>query len=78
MPRNAGERPFQLGGIDLIDLRSGTPVHQVPVGLTTPSGVSLTRNPSWIEATENGLRAYFLPEDDHSTLYIYAIGSQEH
>jgi Family of unknown function (DUF6454) len=73
VPRGAAEKPFQLGGIDLIDLRSGTPVHQVPVGLTTPNGVSLTRNPSWIEATDKGLRAYFLPEDDHSTLYIYAI-----
>jgi Family of unknown function (DUF6454) len=76
VPRSAGERQFQLGGIDLIDLRSGTPLHQVPVGLTTPSGVSLTRNPSWIETTDNGLRAYFLPEDDKSTLYIYAIGSE--
>ncbi len=77
VPRNAGERPFQLGGIDLIDLRSGTPIHQVPVGLATPSGVSLTRNPSWVEATEKGLRAYFLPEDDKSTLYIYVIGPQD-
>jgi Family of unknown function (DUF6454) len=73
VPRGADERPWQLGGIDLIDLRSGAPLHQVPVGLVTPSGVSLTRNPSWVEATDNGLRAYFLPEDDHSTLYIYAI-----
>jgi Family of unknown function (DUF6454) len=73
VPRGAGEKPFQLGGIDLVDLRSGTPVHQVPVGLTTANGVSLTRNPSWVETTDKGLRAYFLPEDDHSTLYIYAI-----
>ena len=25
----------------------------------------------WIEATSNGLRAYFMPEDEKSTLYIY-------
>jgi hypothetical protein len=76
VPRSPGERPFQLGGIDLIDLRSGTPVHQVPIGLTTPSGVSLTRNPSWIELTDKGLRGYFLPEDDHSTMFVYLIAEQ--
>ncbi len=73
VPRGAGEKPFPLGGIDLIDLRSGTPAHQVPVGLTTASGVGLTRNPMWVEANGEGLRAYFLPEDDRSTLYIYTI-----
>jgi hypothetical protein len=76
VPRNTGERPFQLGGIDLIDLRTGAPVHQLPVGLATPGGVSLTRNPSWIEATDQGLRAYFLPEDDHSTMYVYVVAER--
>jgi hypothetical protein len=76
VPRNAGERPLQLGGIDLIDLQTGTPVHQLPIGLATPGGVSVTRNPSWIEATDTGLRAYFLPEDDHSTMYVYAISER--
>jgi hypothetical protein len=71
--RGSSERPYQLGGIDLIDLVSGRPVHQVPLGLTTPAGVSLTRNPSAFEATASGLRAYFLPEDDTATLYIYAV-----
>jgi len=35
----------------------------------------MTHNPVWIEATANGLRAYFMPEDDTSTLYIYDVGS---
>jgi hypothetical protein len=73
VPKQTGERAFQLGGIDLIDLSSGLPVHQVPVGLTTPDGVSLTRNPSFFEPAPSGLRAYFLPEDDQSTLYVYRI-----
>jgi hypothetical protein len=71
--RGGGERPFTLGGIDLVDLGSGAPVHQVPIGLTTPTGVSVTRNPSFFEATDSGLRAYFVPEDDKATLYVYAI-----
>jgi Family of unknown function (DUF6454) len=73
VPKLTGERAFPLGGIDLIDLSSGLPVHQVPVGLTTPGGVSLMRNPSFFEPTPSGLRAYFLPEDDKATLYVYRI-----
>jgi len=67
--------PFRLGGIDLIDLRDGRPVHQVPVLLWTASGLDMTHNPVWLEATPAGLRAYFMPEDDTSTLYIYETGS---
>jgi uncharacterized protein DUF6454 len=73
VPRGAGERPLTLGGLDLVDLATGRPVHQVPVGLLTSSGVSMTRNPSFFEPAASGLRAYFLPEDDASTLYVYAI-----
>ena len=70
----AGERPLQLGGIDLVDLVSGAPLHQLPVGLTTPAGASLTRNPSFFEAADGGgVRAYFLPDDDKATLYVYRI-----
>lgn len=71
--RGSNERPYQLGGLDLVDLASGRPAHQVPIGLTTPAGVSLTRNPSFFEATASGLRAYFLPEDDAATLYVYDV-----
>ena len=31
----------------------------------------MTQNPVWIEPTANGLRAYFIPDDENSTLYIY-------
>jgi len=73
VPRPTGAASLQLGGVDLIDLATGRPVHQVPVGLLTPSGVSLTRNPSVFEATASGLRAYFLPEDGKATLCVYRI-----
>ena len=65
--------PFRLGGIDLVDLRDGRPVHQVPVLLWTASGIDMTHNPVWLESTAAGLRAYFMPEDDNSTLYIYEV-----
>jgi hypothetical protein len=65
--------PFRLGGIDLVNLDDGRPVHQVPVLLWTAGGLDMTHNPVWIEPSEIGLRGYFMPEDDRSTLYIYDV-----
>jgi hypothetical protein len=66
--------PFRLGGIDLVDLDDGRPLHQVPVLLWTAGGLDMTHNPVWIEpGASGGLRAYFMPEDDRSTLYIYDV-----
>jgi hypothetical protein len=66
-------RPFRLGGIDLVDLRDGRPRHQVPVLLWTPDGMDMTHNPAWLEPSADGLRAYFMPEDEKSTLYVYEV-----
>ena len=63
--------PFHLGGIDIVDLQDGRPVHQVPLMLWTASGLDMTHNPVWIEPGGRGLRAYFMPEDDASTIYVY-------
>jgi hypothetical protein len=66
-------KPFRLGGMDLIDLRDGRPLHQVPVPLWTDDGLDMTHNPVWIEPDGDGLRAYFMPEDDRSTIYVYQV-----
>jgi hypothetical protein len=63
----------KLGGIELINLTSHQPVFQLPVQLWSFSGRPMTQNPFWMESTLRGLRAYFVPDDDHSTLYIYDI-----
>ena len=65
--------PFRLGGIELVDLRDNRPLHQAPIMLWTASGLDMTHNPVWIEPSAAGLRAYFMPEDDASTLYIYDV-----
>jgi len=65
--------PFRLGGIELVDLRDHRPLHQAPIMLWTASGLDMTHNPVWIEPSAAGLRAYFMPEDDASTLYIYDV-----
>lgn len=71
MRAQAGAAPFRLGGIDLVNLADGRPIHQVPVLLWTPGGLNMTQNPVWLEPHGDGLRAYFIPEDDTSTLYVY-------
>jgi hypothetical protein len=64
---------FRLGGIEIVSLDDGRPVHQVPMLLWTAGGLDMTHNPVWIEPAARGLRGYFMPEDDHSTLYIYDV-----
>jgi len=64
---------LRLGGIDLVDLRDGRPLHQVPLRLWTAGGLPMTQNPVWLESAEGGLRGYFMPEDDRSTLYVFEV-----
>lgn len=64
---------FSLGGMELLDLHEGHPLHQVPVPLWTEEGVPMTQNPVELEATDEGLRAYFMPEDNQSRLFIYDV-----
>lgn len=63
--------PFRLGGLDLVNLADGRPLFQTPVLLWTTGGMDMTHNPVWMEASDAGIRGYFMPEDDKSTLYIY-------
>lgn len=65
--------PFRLGGLELVSLTDGRPLHQVPVLLWTSNGLDMTHNPVWIEPSGSGLRGYFMPEDDKSTLFLYDV-----
>lgn len=71
-----GAPAFRLGGLELLNLADGRPDHQVPILLWTSGGLVMTQNPVWIEATSQGLRAYFMPEDDRSTLYVYEVDAR--
>lgn len=67
---------FSLGGLELVELRTGRPLHQLPFEHWTASGLPMTQNPFWIEPiaqAAHGLRAYFVPEDEKSTLYIFEV-----
>lgn len=64
--------PFRLGGLELVNLKDNRPMHQVPLPLWSITGAPMSNNPFWIESTPEGLRAYFVPDDDDaSTLFVY-------
>ena len=62
---------FSLGGWETVDLTDHRPVWQAPIQLWTPAGRAMTQNPAFVEATPNGLRAYFMPDDNRSTIFVY-------
>lgn len=62
-----------LGGLELVDLETGRPVHQVPVPLWVGPDLAMTNNPAVCEAVQAGLRCHFMPEDDESTLFVYEV-----
>jgi hypothetical protein len=71
--QTSGAAPFRLGGLDLVSLEDGRPLHQVPVLLWTADGLDMTHNPVWIEPGPAGLRAWFMPEDDRSTIHVFDV-----
>ena len=70
---NFASRKFSLGGLEIVDLITNHPIHQIPLTLWTDSGLPMTQNPFWIEPTEGGLQAYFMPEDEKSVIYIFEV-----
>jgi Family of unknown function (DUF6454) len=68
-----------FGGLDLVDLRSNSLAHQIPVNLFIDEGsgpnpgLALTHNAFWVEPLGNDtLRAYFMTESDNQAeLRIY-------
>jgi len=69
--RAGSDVSLSIGGAELIDLATLRPLWQTPIELWSPSGRSMLQNPAWFEATSTGLRAWFMPDDDTSTLFAY-------
>ena len=64
---------FAFGGLDLIDLKSYVPIHQIPINLHISPELVLANNPFYFEKIEDQLRFYFIPEDNESQIYIYDV-----
>ncbi|MBS1606073.1 MAG: hypothetical protein JST42_25675, partial [Bacteroidetes bacterium] len=61
-----------IGGVEVVDAQLGLAVHQVPVELWSPAtGAIITQNPSYFEMAGQRLRAYFMPDDNVSAIYVY-------
>ncbi len=62
----------RLGGFEIINLVDKRPIFQVPIKLWSPTGLAITNNPFWVEQNSEGIKAYFVPDDDEaSILFIY-------
>jgi hypothetical protein len=64
---------FALGGLEIVNLETGLPVHQVPVKLWSTTRRPMTTNATWFESTMTGIRAYFVPDDDVASVHIYEV-----
>ncbi|MBR7621837.1 hypothetical protein JKL49_20770 [Phenylobacterium sp. 20VBR1] len=67
----APKASLSLGGLEIVDLKDQRPVWQAPVPLWAPSGRPMTQNPVFVEAAAAGVRAWFMPDDDPSTLFAF-------
>ena len=66
---------LRLGGIDLVHIEELRVHHQVPVPVRPPAMPAWTQNPFYVELVEAGLRFFFIPEDDRSTLHIFEVNT---
>lgn len=64
---------MKLGGIDLVNVEDMRPVHQVPVPLRLALAPAWTQNPLCVEPSDTGLRFYFIPEDQKSSIHIFEV-----
>ncbi|CAI4213542.1 unnamed protein product [Parascedosporium putredinis] len=60
-----------IGGIALVDVLTMTPLIQVPIPMVTEQGAHMAKNPFDLALVDGKLRLYFLPDEEHSTLYVY-------
>ncbi|TPV92367.1 MAG: hypothetical protein B7733_26085 [Myxococcales bacterium FL481] len=71
---------FAFGGLELVDLRTARPDHQIPVNHFVDDGegvnptLSLAHNAFWAEPHGEGMRIYFMTErDNHADLLTYQV-----
>jgi hypothetical protein len=70
-----GDVSSTIGGIEIVDINTWLPIHQVAVKHWSPvTGRPMTFNPFWMEMENFVLTAYFIPDDENSVMYVYKIG----
>ncbi|KAM0325038.1 hypothetical protein ACHAQA_007575 [Verticillium albo-atrum] len=61
----------EVGGVAVVDALTLVPLMEVPITMRTDSGVLVTKNPVEVDVVDGRMQLYFLPEEGHSTLYVY-------
>lgn len=62
-PAPGSNKPYELGGAAMIDLRNGRILHEAPIQLWSTAGHVVTRNPVDIDARGRHLTMYAAPDD---------------
>ncbi|MCR8630183.1 DUF6454 family protein [Paenibacillus radicis (ex Xue et al. 2023)] len=70
-PSSLNSKPYELGGIALIDMKTLDMLHEAPITEFSPQGHVITRNPVFIENAGQELRLYAVPDDDHGSMLVY-------
>jgi len=68
---------LRLGGIDLVHVEELRAHHQIPVPPRPPAAPAWTQNPLYVESTDTGLRFYFVPEDNKSSIHVFDLKTEK-
>ncbi|GAB2485483.1 hypothetical protein GCM10027030_19370 [Luteococcus sediminum] len=71
--KDADGKPFELGGVALLDIRTGSLVNEVPIQLFSDDKHVVTRNPVTFEAKGQTLTMFSAPDDgeEGSELFVH-------
>lgn len=70
-PAGLNSKPYELGGLALIDMITLDSIHEAPITEFSPQGHVITRNPVFVENAGQEMRLYAVPDDDHGSMLIY-------
>ncbi|SFE62784.1 hypothetical protein SAMN05428981_10744 [Bacillus sp. OV194] len=70
-PANSNSKPYELGGVALVDMKTLDTIHEAPITEFSPQGHVITRNPVFMENAGQELRLYAVPDDDNGSLLVY-------
>jgi hypothetical protein len=62
---------YELGGLALLNKKTMKIEHELPISLFSTQGHTVTRNPVYVENTDQALQLYAIPDDDKSSMLVY-------
>lgn len=62
---------YELGGLALLNKKTMKIEHELPISLFSTQGHTVTRNPVYVENTDQALQLYAVPDDDKSSMLVY-------